>query len=62
MTEKETLAELTTDEFNQLINGFIAREDDRLAPSTFLQALAELEQRRAVNEDDDAPEEINHAV
>lgn len=48
--EKETLAELTTDEFNQLIDGFIARADDRLEPATFLSAMAELEQRRAVRE------------
>ncbi len=47
---KETIEDLTTDEFNQLVDGFIAREDDRIEPSTFLKAVAELEQKRAVKE------------
>jgi hypothetical protein len=42
--------DLTTEEFNQLIDNFIAREDDRIEPSTFLKAMAELERRRAVRE------------
>ena len=50
MTDKETLAELTTAEFDQLIENFIDRDDDRIEPTTFLMALAELEQRRAVRE------------
>jgi predicted nucleotidyltransferase len=51
MTRKEEMIEdLTTDEFNQLVDNFIAREDDRIEPSTFLMAMAELEQKRAVNE------------
>ena len=41
---KETLAELTTDEFNQLLEGYLTRADDRIEPSAFLSALAELEQ------------------
>ncbi len=45
---KETIGDLTTDEFNQLIDHFIAREDDRIEPSTFLKAVAELERKRAV--------------
>lgn len=48
--QKETLAELTTDEFDQLLEGYITREDDRIEPSVFLSALAELEQRRTLNE------------
>ncbi len=47
---KETIGDLTTDEFNQLIDNFIAREDDRIEPSTFLKAVAELERKRAVKE------------
>ena len=50
MMEKETLADLTTDEFDQLIDDFIAREDDRIEPSTFLLAMAELERKRAIRE------------
>lgn len=50
MMSKETIEDLTTDEFNQLVDGFIAREDDRIEPSTFLMAVAELEQKRAVKE------------
>jgi hypothetical protein len=30
---KETIGDLTTDEFNQLIDHFIAREDDRIESS-----------------------------
>ena len=48
--EKETLVELTTDEFDQLLEGYITRDDDRIEPSVFLSALTELEQRRPVNE------------
>ena len=47
---KETIGDLTTDEFNQLIDNFITREDDRIEPSTFLKAMAELERRRTVKE------------
>jgi len=47
---EEMIEELTTDEFNQLIDGFIAREDDRIEPSVFLNAMAELERGRAVRE------------
>jgi hypothetical protein len=47
---KETIDDLTTDEFNQLINNFITREDDRIEPSTFLKAMAEVERKRAVKE------------
>lgn len=48
--EKETIEELTTGEFNLLIDRFIAREDDRIEPSTFLKAMAELEAGRAIRE------------
>jgi len=44
---KKTIADLTTEEFNELIDGFIQREDDRIEPSTFLKAVAELERERA---------------
>ena len=47
---KETFEDLSTDEFNQLVDEFITREDDRIEPSTFLKAVAELERRRAARE------------
>jgi len=47
---KETFEELSTSEFNQLVDEFITREDDRIEPSTFLKAVAELERRRAARE------------
>ena len=47
---KETFEELSTDEFNQLVDEFITREDDRIAPSTFLKAVAKLERRRTARE------------
>ncbi len=48
--EKQTIEELTTEEFNQLVNRFMEREDDRIEPSTFLRAAAELEARRTSRE------------
>ena len=47
---QETIGDLTTDAFNQLVDHFIAREDDRIEPSTFLKAMAEIERQRAVKE------------
>ncbi|MGH9838319.1 MAG: hypothetical protein ACREEM_06010 [Blastocatellia bacterium] len=41
---KETMEDLTTDECNQLIDNFIAREDDRIEPTTFLKAMKEIRQ------------------
>jgi hypothetical protein len=32
--KKETISDLTTDEFNPLVENFIDREDDRIEPST----------------------------
>jgi hypothetical protein len=47
---REAVGELTTNEFEQLIENFITREDDRITPSVFLTAMAELEQRQAIQE------------
>ena len=44
---KETIADLSTEEFKELMDNFIQREDDRIEPSTFLKAMEELEQQRA---------------
>ena len=49
MTDKETLTELNKAEFDQLIENFIDRDDDRIEPSAFLKALAELERKRAIS-------------
>lgn len=47
---EETIQDLTTEDFNQLVEGFIAREDDRIEPSVFLKAVVELERKRAIKE------------
>jgi hypothetical protein len=47
---EETIQDLTTEDFNQLIDDFVSREDDRIEPSIFLTAMAELERARAVRE------------
>ncbi len=47
---KETIGDLTTDEFNQLVENFIDREDDRIEPTTFLKAMAALERKRGTKE------------
>ena len=47
MSEK-TIQDLTTEEFKQLVDDFVARGDGRIEPSVFLTALAELERARAV--------------
>ena len=46
--QKETISDLTTAEFNQMVETFIDREDDRIEPSTFLKAIAELEHQHSV--------------
>ncbi|MEK7830050.1 MAG: hypothetical protein AAB401_03145 [Acidobacteriota bacterium] len=46
----ETIENLATDDFNRLVTDFIAREDDRIEPSTFLKAMAELERNRGIKE------------
>ena len=43
---KETIAHLSTEEFKELVENFIQREDDRIEPSTFLKAMEELERQR----------------
>ena len=45
---KETIADLSTEEFKELVENFIQREDDRIEPSTFLKAMEELERQRKV--------------
>jgi hypothetical protein len=45
---EETTQHLTTEEFNQLVDDFVAREDDRIEPSVILTAMAELERAHAV--------------
>jgi hypothetical protein len=45
---EETIQDLTTEDFNQLIDDFVAREDDRIEPSVFLPAMAELQRARVV--------------
>ena len=45
MSEK-TIQYLTTEEFNQLVDDFVAHEDDRIEPLVFLTAMAELERAR----------------
>lgn len=47
MSEK-TIQDLTIEEFNQLVDDFVVREDDRIEPSVFLTAMAGLERARAV--------------
>jgi hypothetical protein len=47
---REIIGDLTTSEFDQLIENFITREDDRITPSVFLAAMAELERRQATQE------------
>ena len=42
----QTFDELSQEEFNQLINGFIEREDDEMELSTFFQVMKELETKR----------------
>jgi hypothetical protein len=46
----ESIGDLTTSEFDQLIENFITREDDRITPSVFLTVMAELERRQAIQE------------
>lgn len=46
--QKETISDQTTAEFNQLVETFIDREDDRIEPSTFLKAIADLEHNQSV--------------
>jgi hypothetical protein len=43
---EESIQDLTTEDFNRLIDDFVAREDDRIEPSVFLTAMAELERAR----------------
>ena len=43
------LDELNEQEFDQLIEGFITRPDDPVAPTTFLSALSEFLQERTEN-------------
>ena len=42
MSER-TFADLSGEEFDQLIEGFIERDDDRIELSTFLEAMAAIE-------------------
>lgn len=46
--QKETISDLTTAEFNQVVETFVDREDDRIEPSAFLKAIAELEHNHPV--------------
>src|SRR5205809_967186 len=59
---KETIADLTTNKFNQLIDNFISREDDRIEPGTFLMAASELERKRPLKEVDLTGRVINGEV
>jgi hypothetical protein len=47
----ETVGDLTTSEFDQLIEDFILREEDRIPPSAFLTAMAKLEQRHGLQDE-----------
>ena len=47
---EEVLEDLSADEFDALLAGFIGREDDRIEPSVFLKAVAELEGRPSQGE------------
>ena len=44
---KERIADLSAEEFKELVENFIQREDDRIEPSTFLKAMEELERQRS---------------
>jgi hypothetical protein len=59
---EETIQDLTTEDFNQLVEGFIAREDDRIEPSVFLKAIVELERKRAIKEVELTGQVINGEV
>ena len=43
---KETFEELSVEEFDDLIENFINRGDDRIELSTFLEAMAEIEKEK----------------
>ncbi|MBM3242312.1 hypothetical protein FJZ31_39090 [Candidatus Poribacteria bacterium] len=43
---KETFEELSVEEFDDLIENFINRGDDRIELSTFLKAMAEIEKEK----------------
>lgn len=47
---KETVGDLTVVEFGDLVTGFIERGDDRIEPSTFLHAAAELDRKQGYSE------------
>ena len=44
MNEK-TLTEMSDSEFDELLERFIERGEDKIAPATFLQTVSELEER-----------------
>jgi hypothetical protein len=58
---KETIEDLTTEEFDRLIDNFIAREDDRIEPSTFLKAMREAAQMTSATMEE-ISEQIVHRV
>jgi len=46
---KQTLADLSEKEFDELIEGYIERGDDQMEMSTFFEVMAALEEKRASN-------------